>query len=121
MAPAPTRWSQIRDKKLRDPTIRERYEQTRRTMASIRQVLQLIDTERRQAGLTKAELATRIGASPAAVRRLFTSGSANPTLRTVLELVDALDLEMSLTPRPRGRAPRSSGSADTGAQPVSAR
>jgi transcriptional regulator with XRE-family HTH domain len=81
----------------------------------------LIDAERRQAGLTKAELAQRIGASPAAVRRLFTADSANPTLRTVLELVDALELEMSLKPKSRARAARAPGSADAAALSASAR
>ena len=93
------RWTRIRERKLTDPVARARYERTRRAITSIRQVLQLIDAERERAGLTKAELAERIGTSPAAVRRLFTSDAANPTLRTILDLSNALDLDLALRPR----------------------
>ena len=93
------RWTRIRERRLIDPATRERYERTRRAVTSIRRVLQTIDAERERAGLTKAELAGRIGASPAAVRRLFTSNAANPTLRTILDLSGALDLVLDLRPR----------------------
>lgn len=108
------RWSRIRSRKLADPVARERYERTRQSVSSIRRVLQLVDAERERAGLTKAELAQRVGASPAAVRRLLTSEASNPTLRTVLDLFDALGLELSLRPKApgqRGRAPRPSRSS----------
>lgn len=93
------RWSKIRERTLVDPATRARYERTRRSVLATRQVLQLIDAERERAGLTKSELAERIGTSPATVRRLLTSDSANPTLRTILDLFDALDLEFALQPR----------------------
>jgi ribosome-binding protein aMBF1 (putative translation factor) len=99
MATPSDRWSTIRERTLTDPAARERYEQTRRSVLATRRVLQVIDAERKRAGLTKAELAERIGTSPAAVRRLLTSESANPTLRTVLDLFDALNLEVALHPR----------------------
>jgi transcriptional regulator with XRE-family HTH domain len=75
-------------------------------VSSVRELLKLIDVERERAGLSKADLAQRIGTSPATVRRLFTSESANPTLRTMLDLFDALDLELALQPRgTRGSGP----------------
>ena len=104
----PSRWSQIRERKLADPRARERYERTRRSVSSIQEVLQRVDAERQRVGLTKAELAQRIGTSPAAIRRLFTSESANPTLRTILDLFEALDLELALRPKLRRRGARSS-------------
>ena len=58
-----------------------------------------VDDERAQAGLTKAELARRVGANPATMRRLLSSGQHNPTLRTVLEICDALDLEVTIAPK----------------------
>lgn len=93
------RWTRIRERTLADAAARERYERTRRSVTSIRHVLQAIDAERERAGLTKAELAERIGTSPAAVRRLLTSDAANPTLRTILDLFDALNLEVAVRPR----------------------
>jgi transcriptional regulator with XRE-family HTH domain len=62
-------------------------------------MLQMLDAERERAGLSKAELARRIGASPATIRRLFTSSHANPTLRTIVDLFDALDVEITLRHR----------------------
>jgi ribosome-binding protein aMBF1 (putative translation factor) len=93
------RWAQIRKRSLVTEADRQQYEQTKRTVIFVRQLLQRIDAERERAGLTKADLAERIGASPASVRRLFTSPSANPTLRTVVELFDALGLEVQVQRR----------------------
>ena len=104
MAVRSDRWAQIRGQKLADPATRDRYERTRRSVAAIRHLLRLVEAERERAGLTKAELAQRMGTSPAVVRRLLTSDSANPTLRTILDLFDALDLEFALQPR-RASAP----------------
>ena len=97
------RWEQIRARKLADPAAQERYERTRRTVAAIRETLMRVDRERAQAGMTKAELARRLGANPATMRRLLSSGQRNPTLKTVLEICDVLGMEVTVAPR-RGRA-----------------
>ncbi|MDP2663177.1 MAG: helix-turn-helix transcriptional regulator [Dehalococcoidia bacterium] len=55
-----------------------------------------IDDERQRAGLSKAELARRIGMTPSVVRRLFSSKSSNPTLGTVINMAGALGLEVEL-------------------------
>lgn len=102
----PNRWAEIRERALADPAMRERYERTRRSVTATRQLLQLIDAERERAGLTKAELAERVGATPSAVRRLLTAEDSNPTLRTLLGLFDALDLEFSVKPKKRARQSR---------------
>ena len=101
--PRADRWSKIRERVLQDPTAQERYERTHRSVSAVRHVLQLIDAERERVGLTKSELAERIGTSPAAVRRLLTSDTANPTLRTLLDVFDALDVEFTLQPKTRTR------------------
>jgi len=93
----------MRERVLATDADRQDYERTKRTVITIRRMLQRIDAERDRAGLSKADLAHRIGASPASVRRLFTSPTANPTLRTVVELFDALGLEVQVQPR-GGRA-----------------
>ena len=98
-----SRWEQMRSDALADPAARERYERTRRAVVAARELLRLIDAERERAGLSKAALAQSIGASPSAVRRLFSSDTSNPTLMTLLEMVDALGLE--LRPRPKRPAP----------------
>jgi ribosome-binding protein aMBF1 (putative translation factor) len=94
-----TRWRQIRARALADPAARAQYERTYRMVLLTRQLLQAIDAERERAGLTKAELAGRAGTNPAAIRRLLTSDSGNPTLRTVIGVADALGLEISIQAR----------------------
>ena len=101
-----SRWALIRARKLADPATRERYERTRRSVAMTRQVLQVIDAERVKAGLSKADLAQRIGTSPSVVRRLLTSDTSNPTLKTVLGILDALDVQFILRPRAPRRQTR---------------
>ena len=107
----PSRWAQIRERRLAEPGMQERYERARRSALLTHQLLQLIDAEREKAGLTKAELASRIGTNPSAVRRLLTSGTSNPTLRTTLSLLDVLGLEVSVKPKQRTRRRRTSRSA----------
>jgi DNA-binding phage protein len=104
-APSPPgRWEQIRERLLDDPEARERYERTFQVTVEIRRLLQTIEAEREQAGLTKAELARLAGTNPAAMRRLLTAETSNPTLRTLLAIFDALGLELSL--RPKRPAPK---------------
>ena len=102
---ASSRWERIRSQRLQNPTDRERYERTRRSLAAAQQVIELLDERRREAGLSKAELARRVGANPAAMRRLLTSGSGNPTLKTLFDVMDVLGIEMDLrtcVPEPTG-------------------
>ncbi len=99
-----SRWASMRERALADPDDRRRYERKKRTIALTRQVLMRIDAERERTGLSKAELARRIGTSPSVVRRLFTSEGSNPTLRTVIEMLDELGIDLDLTPSAGGSA-----------------
>ena len=90
------RWAHIRAGTLVTPARRARYERTKQQVLTTRQLLLAIDTERERQGLTKAELAHCIGATPSVVRRLFSSASSNPTLGTVVALFEVLDLEVEV-------------------------
>jgi transcriptional regulator with XRE-family HTH domain len=65
------------------------YGRSRRVIAQIDAVMQRLDALRAEAGLSKAELARRVGKEPATVRRLFSS-HVNPTLETVVAIADEL-------------------------------
>jgi ribosome-binding protein aMBF1 (putative translation factor) len=102
------RWARIRAPILGSPERKARYERTHRQVLLTRQILQQIDAERERRGMTKADLAQRIGATPSVVRRLFSSQSSNPTLGTVVAMLDALDLGVHVR---RSRRKRRSSTA----------
>jgi ribosome-binding protein aMBF1 (putative translation factor) len=97
------RWEQIRTRTLETPERRARYERTKRQVIATRHILQQIDKERERRGMTKADLAYRIGATPSVVRRLFSSEASNPTLGTVVAMLDALDLGVQVRRSSRRR------------------
>jgi transcriptional regulator with XRE-family HTH domain len=98
-----SRHERLRSQWMQDPQFKANYERKRRSIALIQEMLQTIDAERKQAGLSKAKLAEQIGVDPATVRRLFTSTTSNPTLRTVLDLSGALGLSWKIQ-KPKRRA-----------------
>lgn len=72
-------------------------------------LIRTLDKARFLVGVSKAELARQIEARPEIVRRLFTATDSNPTLATVLKLVDALGFHLELVPNresPHDSAPR---------------
>lgn len=98
------------------PEKAEEYERNVRTMVMIRTFLMAIDAERQRAGLSKSELARKIGMDESVVRRLLSKEGSNPTLRTVLEMLSALNIEVELKPpqsaagpSPRKKPQRSKG------------
>ena len=95
----PSRWAQIRARRLAEPGMHERYERTRRSALLTHQLLQLIDAEREKAGLTRAELARLAGTNPAALRRLLTAETSNRSLGTLVAILDPLGLAFSLKPK----------------------
>ncbi len=96
-------WADLRAGIVDTPELQQEYERIKRAVLRTRRLLQQIDAARERAGLTKADLAERIGADPSVVRRLFSSGTSNPTLKTVLEIAEVLGLEVDLQPSPTGR------------------
>ena len=96
----PSRFEQIRERRMQSPEFRDRYHRTRRSIATVQEVIELIDAQRREAGLSKAALARRAGINPAALRRLLTSRSSNPTLQTVVEVLNALGMRMRVEAEP---------------------
>jgi len=85
---------------LQDPEFLRDYVVESMRIATIDRLVNELDEAREAAGLTKAELARAIGAEPASIRRLFTSGHSNPTLGTLAEVASALGMEITLAPLP---------------------
>jgi DNA-binding phage protein len=99
-------WEKFRAELLADPENREVYDRTLSETVTLRKILQQIESARASEGISKAELAQRAGMNPASIRRLLTSETANPTIKTMLGVFDALGLEVTLTYKKRRRARR---------------
>lgn len=98
------------------PEFPAEFERASREIKAIDAIVNELDSLRATHGMTKAELAREIGKNPASVRRLFTA-PANPELRTVVAMADALGADVVIVPRhrrrkrPDPRPPRSASSA----------
>lgn len=88
------------DHRLKDPWFRAEFERASREVKAVDAIVNELDLLRTDYGLTKAELAREIGKNPASVRRLLTA-PANPELRTVVAMADALDADVLIVPRSR--------------------
>jgi transcriptional regulator with XRE-family HTH domain len=84
--------------RLQDPEFREEYERARRAIEQVDSVIRQLDELRDSAGLSKAELARRVGRDPSSIRRLFTAQS-NPELLLVASIAEDLDADVRVVPR----------------------
>jgi DNA-binding phage protein len=67
---------------------------------TVETVLRALDEAREHAGLSKADLAQKAGLPEASIRKLFSSQTANPALKTLSKLAGALGLKITLAKRP---------------------
>lgn len=81
-----------------DPEFRAEFECQRRQIAQIDSVVRQLDELRKEAGMSKAELARAIGREPSSIRRFFTA-DVNPELKTVAAIADVLDAKVEVIPR----------------------
>jgi transcriptional regulator with XRE-family HTH domain len=84
---------------------------------AVQEVLRELDEARERAGLTKETLAFKAGLPAASVRKLFTSRTANPALKTLNRLARPLGLHVRLVrttpPHPTADPPESVGATTT--------
>lgn len=83
-----SRYEQRRRKFLQDPEVAEGYQE----MAAEFQLVQAIESIRSKLGISKEQLASKMGKKRETILRLLTSSDTNPTLETVIELLSALQL-----------------------------
>jgi DNA-binding XRE family transcriptional regulator len=88
---------------LADEETRAEYERTGREIEQIDAVIRSLDELREDAGMSKAELARRVGRNPASIRRLFTAEQVRPELPLIVLIADALDASIEIKPRSRRR------------------
>lgn len=85
-----------------DPKFRAEYGRARGEIDQVDSVIRQLDELRVSVGLSKAELARRVGRDPSSIRRLFTAKS-NPELLLVASIAEDLGAEVRIVPRNRGR------------------
>jgi DNA-binding XRE family transcriptional regulator len=86
---------------LSDEGTRTEYERARSDIEQIDAVIRSLDELREEAGMSKAELARRVGRNPASIRRLFTAEQARPELPLIISIANALDASIEIKRRPR--------------------
>jgi DNA-binding phage protein len=84
------------NEKLSDATFKAGFERKLAKVKSIAEVLHAIESVREQESIPKAEVARRMDRKPEAVSRLLRGQGANPTLDTLVELADAIGLELDI-------------------------
>lgn len=89
---------------MEDPAFAEGYRLHRARIDAIDALVRALDRERERQQLTKTELARRIDAEPAAIRRLFTEARPNPQIGRLIDVAHQLGLEVTLRRRRRQRA-----------------
>jgi transcriptional regulator with XRE-family HTH domain len=91
---------------LADQGARGEYERARREIELIDTLIRSLDELREGAGMSKAELARRVGRNPASIRRLFTAEQVRPELPLIVSIADALDARIEIKARSKKSSPR---------------
>jgi transcriptional regulator with XRE-family HTH domain len=91
---------------MEDPELRQVFERKTAEVTAIDAVVNALDELREEQRMSKAELAREIGKNPATIRRLLTLDGANPELRTVVAMANALDADIQNRPSRPGQGPR---------------
>lgn len=86
-----------------DAEFAESYRLHRARIDAIDTLMRAIDEERERQHLTKTELAERIDAQPAAIRRLFSQPKPNPQIGRLVDMAHELGLELVVRRRSRRR------------------
>jgi ribosome-binding protein aMBF1 (putative translation factor) len=89
------------DEQLADPVFREHYERRLANLQGFLELLRAIDRAREARDLSKKAVADRMGRHPSAVSRLLSGDGPNPTLETIAELAEAVDLQITIHVKPR--------------------
>lgn len=91
-------WDDIQEEIRDDPQRAERLALEVARIRTIDQAVNLIDQAREANGMSKAELAAKVGKNPAWLRRLFTRPNQNPQFGTVAAMALAVGYRIEFVP-----------------------
>ena len=102
---AKTGFDRYFSERMKDREFAADYEQARAGIDSVDAFMRSLEEARTTAGVSKAQLAQLTGTQPAAMRRLLTTDTPNPTLSTVMSILKSLGYGLALVPkRPKTKA-----------------
>ena len=93
-----TFWDDLQEDTRDDPQRAERLALEVARIRAIDHAVNLIDHAREANGMSKAELATKVGKNPAWLRRLFTRPGQNPQFGTVAAMAMAVGYRIEFVP-----------------------
>lgn len=104
MAKKLSNWKQWKSKQLKDPEIRKAYEDAKNEMDIGISLAEI----RKKRKLTQTQVAAILGTSDAQIIRLE-KGMANPRLKTLRKIANALGLRLEIRLVPEGRLLKKAG------------
>src|SRR5262245_51536047 len=93
------------DERFPDRDSRAALESRVRAVKVAGDLMKAIDEMRHRRGVSRAAVAERMGKDPATLSRLLNNPSPNPTMATVLDLLEVLDVYLRVDVRPQPQAP----------------
>ena len=84
---------------MKDPKLKALFESELQQQLLVQRLLSEVDKARISCNITKAQLAANTSLDAVTVRRVLTSPNSNPRLSTLVELANALNLELKLVPK----------------------
>ena len=84
---------------MKDPQLKGLFESELQQQLLVQRLLNEVDQARVASSISKAQLAAKTSLDAVTVRRLLTAENSNPRLRTLVELANALNLELKLVPK----------------------
>jgi DNA-binding phage protein len=88
-------------RELADPNARAFFERELSKANAIATLMRTLDEARKRNDISKAEVARRVGSERSSISRLLSGREANPTLNTLADVADALDVEIEVRLKPR--------------------
>ncbi len=101
-------YGDVKKRFLADPEFRKEYEALEPKFVLIESIIR----RRTELKMTQKELADKMGTGQAAISRLE-SGEANPTLASLANIAKALDADLLITLKPRGKSKVAALQADS--------
>lgn len=94
-------WEKYLSKRHPAGNAREAFDHEVRAITAAAQLIASVEELRTSMNLSKSEVARRLGKQLSAISRSLTSEDSNPTVVTLLEMLDAMGVKVEVTVGPR--------------------